>query len=267
VSYSSIRSIIYIILVAVTVGAGLYAFFNQESDLGLNLFAEAVGGLFTVLIIENLFRGLDKTKNKPARLAGFRDAHLVYGRCVGLWINMVKSAFNPSRDTFILEDKNIKLLDEKMGDIVAHLNLESKAPVVPKRKWHIFLSEQVGEIEQYLDRCLQRYAAYLDPELIVRLQEVEGNSFMLVAKHMKIMPIVDSEIGVTRSPEFGWGANGSAKDFLDAVIGLGSILSEIRPQFDGLPKVPALIDLEHKGVIQDLRSQIELERENSETSE
>ncbi len=244
-----------IVLVAIATFAAAQ-YWTDQSDLWLNLFAEALGVAFTVLIVEKLIRIDDLRRTKPARYAAFMDALLIFNRFCSLWYDIVRTTFDPERHGKILANKDIKLLDNRFGEIIAILRLESDAPVSPKRTWKVHLKQQVEDLEQLIDRCLQRYAAFMEPELIKALQDFERSSFFAYGKLAQTFGLVDEELGLKPRPHFGWGGPATVKDLLVPLDRLGRLLTDIRPKFAGMPDVPSTIDVERLSHIEELRKMV-----------
>jgi hypothetical protein len=220
----------------------------------MNLFCETIGLAFTVIIIDQLVKANEKLKVKPARYAMFRDVYLIYQSCISLLQTMVNEAFDPNRDQEIIGDKNINFFDSRIGKIIFFLNLENAAPAVPKRSWRAYLTQQASDIEQKIDRCLQRYSIFMDPELIHILQNLERTDFLLFSKLLTTIAIVDGEKNITRSPHFGFGRHDS--DLFPALKNLGEFLNKNKNEFKGMPNVPDEIDLKRSDFFDHLRSKI-----------
>lgn len=249
-----LRIVTYSLVVVFSVFAfAASAIWPEHSDLWLNLFAEAIGVAFIVVVVENLIRLADQRRSKPARYAAFKETLLVYNRLVTLWFQMVQAAFKADRHGGILEIEDIRLLDPRFGEIVMRLNLDAEAPVRPKRNWRYFLAHQIDHIERSIDRCLQRYSAFMEPELIQCLQELEQTSFFQYGKLQTSLPAIAEELGVRQSPYFGWGGKSSAGEMIGPLNRLAVLLARYRPGFDGMPGIPAAIDHEHRSELALLR--------------
>lgn len=252
-----LRIAIYIVIVLVAIATFAAAqYWTAQSDLWLNLFAEAIGVAFTVLIVEKLIRFDELRRTKPARYAAFMDALLIFNRFCSLWFDIVRTTLDPERHGNILENKDIKLLDPRFGEVIALLNLESEAPVIPRRTWRVYLKQQIEDLDRLIDKCLQRYAVFMEPELIKALQELERSSFFAYGKLTQARAIIDEEMGVRRRPYFGWGGPATVKDLLMPLKHLGRLLAEIRPRFAGMPDVPSMIDVEWLSYIEALRKKV-----------
>lgn len=239
-----------IVTYSLVVVFALFAFAASEiwpsrSDLWLNLFAEAIGVAFIVVVVENLIRVADQKRSKPARYAAFKETLLIYSRLVALWSQMIQAAYRAESHARLLEGDTVRLLDPRFGEIVQALNMDGEAPVRPKRSWRYFLKHQVEDIERIIDRCLQRYSAFMEPELIQCLQELERTSFFSYAKLQVSLPSIAEELGVRQSPYFGWGGKTSATELIDPLNRLASLLARHRTAFHGMPGIPDTIDLNH----------------------
>jgi len=252
-----LRIAIYLVIVLVAIATFAAAQYSTaQSDLWLNLFAEALGVAFTVLIVEKLIGFDDLRRTKPARYAAFMDTLLIFNRFCSLWYDIVRTTFDPERHGNILANKDIKLLDHRFGEIVAILKLESDAPVSPKRTWKVHLKQQVEDLERLIDRCLQRYAAFMEPEMIKALQELERSSFFAYGKLMQTIALAHEELGVRPNPYFGWGGPATVRDLLVPLNNLGCLLTEIRQKFAGMPDVPSTIDVDRVSQIESLRKMV-----------
>lgn len=237
----------------------------ERADLWLNLFAEAIGVAFIVVVVENLIRIADQRRSRPARYAAFKETLLVYNRLVTLWSQMVQAGFRADMRGRLLEDDAVRLLDPRFGVVVMRVNLDADAPARPTRNWRYFLSHQVTDIERIVDRCLQRYSAFMEPELIQCLQELERTSFFNYAKLLTSLPTIAEELGVQHSPFFGRGARSTAAELIDPLTRLGSLLARHRTASQGMLGIPETVDLEHRTRIDALRTLPAADRTGSET--
>ncbi|MDF1793809.1 MAG: hypothetical protein P1U88_17990 [Thalassobaculaceae bacterium] len=247
-----------IAIYALVVAFAIFAFAASEiwpsrADLWLNLFAEAIGVAFIVVVVENLIRISEQRRSRPARYAAFKETLLIYNRLVGLWFQMIQSAFRPEMHGHLLAGDALRLLDARFGEVAMRLYLDAEAPVRPKRNWRYFLSHQVDDIERIIDRCLQRYSAFMEPEVIQCLQELERTSFFTYAKLQPSLPTIAEELGRKHSPFFGWGGKSSAADLIDPLNRLGSLLAAHRIAFEGMPDIPEKVELDHPARIDTLR--------------
>jgi hypothetical protein len=136
------------------------------------------------------------------------------------------------------------------------LNLEDNAPVVPKRKWRQYLFQQILEIENRIDRCLQRYAAYMEPDMILALQKLERTSFVTYAKLQLQTPKVEAELGISNNPFLSWGRKGTASDFFPEIEKLGILLEGKLKEFNGMPEVPDKVEIKHLDYIKSLKEKV-----------
>lgn len=224
-----------------------------DADLWQNLFAEAIGVAFTVVVVENLIKIANQRRSKPARYAAFKETMLVYTRLTSLWFQMVRSSLDPARHADLLTEPGIRLFDTRFGEVVMRLNLDQEAPVLPKCDWRVFLKHQIEEIERGIDRCLQRYSAFMEPELIQSLQDLERTSFFAYGKMQTALPRIGKELGVRRTPYFGWGKGSSAEELLAPLDRLAQLLAQHRAEFHGMPGIPDAIDLDHLARLDALR--------------
>jgi hypothetical protein len=88
-------------------------------------------------------------------------------------------------------------------------------------------------------------------------RELERSSFLSYGKLSQAIVLADRELGVERGPYFGWGGPITANDLLEPLSNLGLLLIEIRPEFTGMPDVPATIDVERRSEIEALRKMVE----------
>lgn len=250
-----LRIVIY--SVVVLVAAAMFAaseIWPERADLWLNLFAEALGVAFIVLVVENLIRIAEQRRSKPARYAAFKETLLIYNRLVALWFQLVQATYRGERHGRLLDDPKIRLLDPKFGEIVQLLRLDDDAPMRPKRRWRFFLSQQIEDVEKIIDRCLLRYSAFMDPEMIQCLQSLERTSFFSYGKILTSLPEIAQEMGVRQSPFFSWGGKSSAEELITPLIRLGDLLARHRSAFHGMPGIPETIDQEHRAQIESLRN-------------
>jgi|GEM_PF-1255120 len=224
-----------------------------DADLWQNLFAEAIGVAFTVVVVENLIKIANQRRSKPARYAAFKDILLVHGRLTSLWYQMVRAALDPARHGHLLDDASLRLLDPRFGEVVMRLNLDADSPALPRRDWRSYLKHQIEDIERAIDRCLQRYSAFMEPELIQSLQDLERTSFFDYGKIQASLPQIGEELGMRRTPYFGWGREETAQELLMPLDRLAALLAQHRSEFHGMPGIPDSIDLDHRGRIEALR--------------
>lgn len=123
---------------------------------------------------------------------------------------------------------------------------------------------KISDIESKVDRCLNRYASYLEPNLIKVLQDIERSSFITYGRLALALERADRELNVSNRC-FGWGAHGE-DDFVNAVKSLGQYLLENRNEFNGMPRIVDVIDLKHEDKIQALRQLIPVEEAETQVA-
>lgn len=148
-------------------------------DLGLNLFAEAVGVAFTVLVIQVLLEQRERAQKLPILAAAARDGALLAGRTDGLLANVLVSITYPS-ETDLLDQLDGNFADERLVPIYARplqgvacvlAGISVSASYIP---WDQYLATELADLKRRADKLLERFGSMADPELIHAVHDFQN---------------------------------------------------------------------------------------------
>jgi hypothetical protein len=176
-----------------------YAFILPLSMAGwrgfaLNLGTEISGILLTVLLIDAVIRRKDAHDQKRYRRIALQQLRMPLFSHLLLLSGMYKASVerNPAREISNLRD----LFSEDYFEQIAYFNVMGPSPAAlqllgpssvaggkkpPSIPWYQYLNSEVERFKEDLQRVVDKYAMYLDPETIDLLEQLANSSFVVSA--------------------------------------------------------------------------------------
>ncbi|WP_133239418.1 hypothetical protein [Microvirga sp. KLBC 81] len=148
-----------------------------EGDIGWKLLPgeflpEALGIVFTVLLIDRLIATRDRQSTQLIRLAAYNEANRMLSFFIETWEDILKHSLNrpirPDEDIFS---------DESIRSIEFNFNPDDNRAVFPPYTWRKHLSSFPEQISIRVDKLIQRYGVHLDQDFltsIINLENIEA---------------------------------------------------------------------------------------------
>lgn len=173
--YQSSFFIVFIYLSAIIICLILYYIFQYEtvlSNLWLNLLADFVFSLCTLLLIERTLQNQKEKNELPLRIARYRDIQLFTSRLITLWMRMFQFTSQWEKEISIdtLFTKDI------INEIYERLNMQEEAPVLPKQNWNTHIYNYVNDLIYRGNHILDRYVSIMPPELFGAIHHLTNDS-------------------------------------------------------------------------------------------
>ncbi|MBA3666591.1 MAG: hypothetical protein H0W65_02555 [Sphingomonas sp.] len=152
-------------------------------DHGGNFFAETLGIIVTVALIDRLIKWDEEARLEPARLAAFRDALALSRAATELIVGLARSSI-PSSELPRVEQaaKNNGRLERWLADCFATIRASSPAPYgapppwgTGTQIWGVMLPKFVAQVRDLISRYMERHTTHGDPELTEVISDLEEN--------------------------------------------------------------------------------------------
>ena len=207
------------------VGVAYYE--NADPDhlsLSENFLAESFSLIVTVFVIDRLFRVASRRRNLPARFGAFDLSKRVYIDLRSVWANLLGSAGQIGK---IHLEPDGSIFTAECASLIARMPVSMQAPYSPPGTWQLYLHQIAKKELGNIDKCLQRYSANMDPEIIWALQKLEGSLFFLFC--INTLPL--NTVSVVSWSE--WDVGG--REFVECLENLRLVLEREAPEFAKLP--------------------------------
>lgn len=171
-------------------------------DVSLNVGTEVLGILLTVLLIDAVIRRKDQTERDRVVKVAFAQLRIGLQQHIGVLQSMYKAS------TLHPPQTNPKSLDELFSPDyfvqVAFLDFSKPAPLasVKPLQWFDYLHMEMEQFKATLTRTLEKYAVFLDPNIVELLEEILASSFIGFLTQVKSIPALDQKEGVQRQYNF-----------------------------------------------------------------
>lgn len=101
----------------------------------------------------------------------------------------------------LIPEKEEEIFSDKVAyDLCWHLNIETRAPVLPKRKWRIWLSQEIENIDANLNLIITSYGSVLPASTIDSISEVLGSFLFNYPQQYNAIRNYDTNKGTQRPP-------------------------------------------------------------------
>lgn len=149
-------------------------------ELSINLVAEVTGILLVLFSVTKTVReSREKEKNKFKEIA-FRQLKFVFRKQIYLFFEMLKASVKekPDKTYQNLED----LFDDEYFESLKNLDLLKLAPILSpegkKMDWLDYLVLECSNLKKALNRVVDRYAFYLESEVVDLMEEMTDAAFI-----------------------------------------------------------------------------------------
>jgi len=216
-------------------------------ELSTHLLSESLGIAFTVGLIDNLIRVRDRRRTRAPRFAGYLEACRLLGYIVGTWTDIVKSTITsaPPAGADLFSASYVQEVSE-------HFNIDADRGMWPEEPWRGYLKRFPTEISQRVNRIIQRYGTFIDPNLISVLTTIESIPTFLVWGHLDLIRNVAAQHG--KYPINGLPiVDGFTERELPKVKELQQILAALSSEFVHMPGYQAPPDAMGAAAVETMR--------------
>lgn len=170
---------------------------HNYSDLWLNLLAGFITSIITITVIDNIIKKQQEKKEKPFRIALYRDIQFFSSKLISFWQEMYVQS-NVNRDNISV---NELFTAEQIGSIYVNLDLEGNPNIIPKQDWFTYIDEASSDLIERGNRILDRYVSVAEPELFQAIHHLVNDSpFIGVLWTAKRIRLVDISNKIPRHP-------------------------------------------------------------------
>ena len=174
-------------------------------DFSLNLGTELIGVLISVLFIDLVVSRHERAEKLKLRKIALRQLRIPMQRHLNLLFGIYKASVAQEPEQKF--DKPESLFCEDYFTQIAYFDFSKEAPVVPKQQWMQYIQKEVKNFNDSLSRTLEKYAIYLDSEVIDLLEKMINSSFLSFLQQIPNIRHTDEIEGYIRKYVF-FGAPG-----------------------------------------------------------
>lgn len=167
-------------------------------DVSLNIGTEVFGIILTVLLIDAVIRKNEQNEKERVIKVAFSQMRLPLRHHVTMLVAMYKGALahapqNPPRD---MKD----LFGPDYAVQLAFLDFAKPAPLmnVQPLNWFEYLHYEVENFRSALSRTIEKYATFLDPDVVELLESLIASSLLGFLSQARAIPLIDRQQGINR---------------------------------------------------------------------
>ncbi|RXT52915.1 hypothetical protein B6S44_19440 [Bosea sp. Tri-44] len=148
--------------------------FAIDPGLTGNFFTESCGIALTVVLLERLLRSEESLRNQRALRLANSEFTLIFNRCVDLWATFA--------DAVADKDGAVPIFDPSVPRRMRSTNIFGPAHVHPVRPINVYASQQLKQLEKFIQQAMLRYFQSADMETLEALQKIERSVFLHMAE-------------------------------------------------------------------------------------
>jgi len=189
---------------------------NILKDFSPNLAAEIFGILLVVFLIDRVIRISQQKESKKRQEIAWRQLRIPLLRHFNLLFNMFKASTQakPPKVYNAVTD----LFDDTYFAEIGFLDFSKPAPVLTPRgsiDWFTHVSHKFSEFKDALNNTVQKYALYLDTDIIDLLEGLINSSFISFMMQASNLPKIDKTKGYKRQYNLLNGLSDPVKEYTD----------------------------------------------------
>lgn len=234
-------------------------------DSKANLLAEALGVGVAIILADVVFTYANYHRTRPARYAALLDVIKIHQQCCRLWLEMARSAKlrleaeNRHDETKFLADPQQQFLDPRIGALIGHLSLDDGGPAYPQTQWRDYLHRTVCNIQSLIGQAIERYALFLEPDVIELLIELENTSLFDVANDLPRRTVIEQQSGSINASNLDCGSGHRVDDFVEGLRRIGLFIKRDVREFKGKYGIPDDFDPDCRWALERLRGGVTAE--------
>lgn len=161
-----------------------------------NLGSEIFGILLTIFVVDRVIEANRAREIKQYRTVALQQLRLPLIHHLTVLINMIKASTttvpaNPSRE---VRD----LFDDQYFDEIKFLDFSKESPVYGQSDWFVYLSQEFTRFKDALERTVEKYSLYLDPQSLNLIEQIINSHAMAFIIQSPGIRNVDQKEGYRR---------------------------------------------------------------------
>ena len=146
------------------------------SDYLINVSVEMLGSIITLLFIDLYLNNQEKKLEKKRETIVWKTLKPIIREHISLLFSIYKST-NEVRGYNYECDKLQDFFTGDFKSIIRNLDLTKDAPIHPTLDWLSYLTLNITELNNKYEKILDKYSAYMVPELIDSLENIKESLF------------------------------------------------------------------------------------------
>ncbi len=193
---------------------------NWLQAFSLNLMTNIISILLVVLLIDRVISINQENERIMRQKIAFQQLRLPLLHHFTLLFNIFKASVQ------VKPDKNYKnvsdLFDDMYFDQITFLDFSRPAPVTPPTDWFNYLAQNCLEFKENLNRTVEKYSFFLEPDVIDLIEEIVNSHFIAFILQAPRIPEWDRREGYNRRYEFfgGQGMIDLIKEYTELFVKL-----------------------------------------------
>lgn len=167
-------------------------------DLAPNVAAEVLGIFLVVALLDRVLRRRDEIDEMRRRVQGLRQLKRPLRGHAELLLSMHWAAQGNTGSLPAKEHVLSRLRDPTFARVLARLDFESAAPVIPSRTWFAHTATSFRQFRDAITKTIEIYVTWLTVEDIERVDRILGATLPMAIESMTLLPQVDAELGIRR---------------------------------------------------------------------
>lgn len=147
-----------------------------------NLITTIVGIIVAVVLVDRLLEREQNARNKKYQDVALKKLSKPIRDISMLFFNLIKASMNPETEHGSLPATYEELFSSPLIQELSMIDLSKKAPIVPQRTWHLWVTQSIEESFKTIQQIVDSYVVFLSPELVQDLHELETDTFMFMLK-------------------------------------------------------------------------------------
>jgi hypothetical protein len=153
-----------------------------------------------IMISVALWQGYSEYKkdvdNKALKKHIYSELHTESNRILSLVSRMIVES-----SSGVIPTKEEEFFSDQVAyDLCWHLNFETDAPVIPKRKWLVWMSQEIKDVGSNLNLIISNYGSVLPASTIDSISKVLGSFLFNFPQHFNALRNYDKHEGNQRPP-------------------------------------------------------------------
>lgn len=176
-----ILTISVLILLAALVAIGLYLYHYDIlsiKDVLLNLFAEIIGILLTLILVDQLLAASQERERRRVARTALRS----FGKPLRSHINLLCDILKASTTSIPTQaEADLRtLLLKNLPDEIQFFDFTASGPTHPPEPWANHISNKFQNFSDAVEKIVEKYSTFLQPQLLEALELVAGVDILAI---------------------------------------------------------------------------------------